>query len=131
MAYQVTDELLGVGGEGIRGQSNTKSETALSLGRILGEAPRVEGNARVRVGKGYRRVVLGKGRRQDYKASKLVTGRTVSHAKLSDLRAAARAPIKREEVLILDRRDWFASTLPAYPTSTSNSSQPRGRWSSY
>lgn len=114
-AYQVTNELGGVGGQGIRRQSHTKGETPLGLSAPVGDAPGVEDDAGVRVSEGHGDVVLGNDRRQDYRLS-VSHGRVEAKGSASNLQhaAAARPPTKREEVLmLLECRNWFASTLPA------------------
>lgn len=65
--YKVTDELGGICCERSRGQSHTKGEAALGLSSPVGNAPRVEGDAGAGISEGHRLIVLGKGRRQDYK----------------------------------------------------------------
>ena len=73
--YQVTDELIGIGGKGIRRQSHTKGEATLGLGG--GSAPCVEDNAGARVSEGVRER-LGRGRRQHCEFIMLVSPNSVS-----------------------------------------------------
>ena len=59
-AYQVSDELVRIGRQAVRGKGKTEVETALSLGAAIRNAPAVEHDAGLCIGERDSGRALGK-----------------------------------------------------------------------